>query len=126
MANFSYDLKITGDCQNTNSGAIQIILDGGSPPYDVQWITPNLGTDLSVTGSTRTSLSAGTYSVRVNDSSLPTNSEFYISIPVSSGVCVNILGVQGTTCSQSNGSVTGSSSSNYSITEFYLYDNNDV
>ena len=126
MANFSYDLIITGDCQNTNSGVIQIILDGGSPPYDVQWITPNLGTDLSVTGSTRTSLSAGTYSVRVNDSSLPTNSEFYISIPVSSGVCVNILGVQGTTCSQSNGSVTGSSSSNYSITEFYLYDNNDV
>jgi hypothetical protein len=39
---------------------------------------------------------------------------------------VNIEAVQGTTCSQSNGSVTGSSSSNYSTTNFYLYDSEDI
>jgi hypothetical protein len=34
--------------------------------------------------------------------------------------------VEGTTCSLNNGSVTGSSSSNYSSTNFYLYDSNDT
>jgi YVTN family beta-propeller protein len=127
MAAFNYIISVTGDCQNTNSGSISLFLTGGSEPYTVEWIEPNLGVDIiTIAPSVRTSLSAYTYSVRVNDSSLPTNEEFYINIPVSSGVCANILGVEGTTCSLNNGSVTGSSSSNYSSTNFYLYDSNDT
>ena len=126
MPNFSYNLSITGDCQNTNSGAVFIELTGGTPDYTIQWYDPNLGTDINVSSSFRGSLSAGTYVVRVNDSSLPLNTDYFIDIPVSSGVCVNIEAVQGTTCSQSNGSVTGSSSSNYSTTNFYLYDSEDI
>lgn len=126
MSTFYYNLSITGDCQNTNSGAIQINLNGGTPPYNVDWVNPNLGSDISVTASTRTSLSSTTYTVRVNDSTTPQNLEYLVNIPVSSGVCANILAVQGTTCDQSNGSVTGSSSSDYSITNFYLYDSNDI
>ena len=45
---------------------------------------------------------------------------------VSSGVCATILGVQGTTCSENNGSVTGTSSSDYSSTTFYLYHGDGV
>jgi hypothetical protein len=127
MAAFDYIISITGDCQNTNSGAIYLSLTGGTPPYTVEWVDPNLGVDvITVAPSIRTSLSADTYALRVNDSTLPTNEEFYINIPVSSGVCATILGVEGTTCSLNNGSVTGSSSSNYSSTNFYLYDSNDT
>ena len=128
MAAYEYNISITGDCQNTNSGVISLSLTGGTPPYTVDWVEPNLGANvvIDMVPSIRTSLSAGTYAVRVNDSTVPTNEEFYINIPVSSGVCANILGVQGTTCSLNNGSVTGSSSSDYSSTNFYLYDSNDA
>lgn len=127
MAAFDYNILLTGDCQNTNSGAIEVYLTGGTSPYTVEWISPNLGTDVVTTlPSIRTSLSADTYGLRVNDSTLPINLEFYINIPVSSGVCATILGVQGTTCSFDNGSVTGSSSSLYSSTNFYLYNSNDI
>jgi len=127
MAAFNYNISVTGDCQNTNSGAIYLSLTGGTPPYTVEWVDPNLGVDIiTLNPSIRTSLSAYTYGVRVNDSTLPTNSEFYINIPVSSGVCASIAGVQGTTCSQNNGFVTGSSSSNYSSTDFFLYNTDDT
>ena len=127
MAAYEYNISITGDCQNTNSGAISLSLTGGTPPYTVEWVDPNLGADIvTILPSIRTSLSADTYAVRVNDSTVPINEEFYINIPVSSGVCATILGVQGTTCSSNNGSVTGSSSSDYSSTNFYLYTSNDI
>ena len=116
----NYNLSITGDCQNTNSGAIYIEPYNANSPYNIQWDEPSLGTDIDVTASTRTNLSAGTYVVLITDSAQPSN-VILTSIPVSSGVCCNILGVQGTTCSQDNGSVTGTSSSNYSSTNFYLY-----
>ena len=127
MAAFNYNISVTGDCQNTNSGAIYLSLTGGTPPYTVEWVDPNLGVDIiTLNSSIRTSLSAYTYGVRVNDSTLPTNSEFYINIPVSSGVCASIVGVQGTTCSLNNGFVTGSSTSNYSSTDFFLYNTDDT
>ena len=116
----NYNLSITGDCQNTNSGGINIEPYNGNSPYNVVWTLPSLGTDLQVTVSTRANLSAGTYTILITDSASPANS-ILTNIPVSSGVCCNILGVQGTTCSQDNGSVTGTSSSNYSSTNFYLY-----
>lgn len=122
MALFDYFISVTGDCQNTNSGAISLLLTGGTPPYTVEWVDPNLGTDVvTYLPSVRTSLSADTYGLRVNDSTLPINLEFYINIPVSSGVCCNILGVQGTTCNLDNGVVTGTSTSDYSSTNFLLY-----
>jgi hypothetical protein len=122
MAAFNYILQITGDCQSQNTGAITIVPTGGTEPYTVQWTSPNLGQDTAVLYSSRYNLSADTYVVRVNDSTLPTNQEFYINIPVSSGVCASILGVQDTTCDFANGSVTGTSTSLYSSTNFYLYD----
>jgi|694.fasta_scaffold07203_3 hypothetical protein len=123
----NYNVLVTGDCQSNSSGAIALSINGGSEPYTVQWVTPNLGTDVITAPqqSIRASLSSGTYLVTVNDSTLPVNQVLNINIPVSSGVCASILGVQGTTCSLDNGSVTGTSSSNFSTTQFYLYDSND-
>lgn len=122
MPAFLYNISVTGDCSNTNVGSIEISFTGGTSPYTVEWVEPNLGTDVvTINPSIRTGLSADTYALRVNDSTLPVNEEFYINIPVSSGVCCSILGVQSTTCSLDNGSVTGTSTSEYSSTNFYLY-----
>jgi len=122
----NYNISVTGDCQSTSSGAISLLINGGNEPYTVQWVTPNLGTDVvTFQPSIRTSLNSDTYIVTVNDSTLPVNQTLNINIPVSSGVCASILGVQGTTCGFDNGSVTGTSSSNFSTTQFYLYDSND-
>ena len=122
MSPFYYNITITGDCLSLSDGSASILPYGGTPPYTIDWQIPNLGSDVVTTSpSIRTSLSAGTYGVLVNDSTLPTNQEFYVNIPISSGICTTILGVQSTTCGEQNGIVTGSSSSDYSATNFYLY-----
>ena len=125
MSAFNYTISITGDCLSLSAGSASILAFGGTPPYTIDWQTPNLGSDVTtISPSVRTSLSAGTYGILVNDSTLPTNQQFYVNIPISSGVCVNILNVQSTTCGLDNGIVTGTSSSNYSSTNFYLYSGN--
>lgn len=125
MAQFNYILQITGDCQSVGAGAINITPTGGTPPYTVEWTTPNLGEDQAVLFSTRSGLFPGTYVIRVNDSTLPVNQEFYINIPVSDGVCASIIGISNTTCEFNNGSVTGTSTSDYSSTNYYLFDGSD-
>ena len=124
---FNYTINVTGDCQNNSSGVINLLVTDGTQPYTVEWISPVLTTDTQVTGAvTKTGLESNTYAVKVTDSSLPTNVVEYINIPVSSGVCCSILGVQDTTCSQNNGTVTGTSTTQYSSTNYYLYHGNDV
>ena len=124
---FNYLVSVTGDCSHTSAGAINIYVSGGTPPYTVEWYNPSLPPANVTTGtSIRTNLAYGTYSVRLNDSTLPTNNQFYVNIPVSSGVCCSILSVQGTTCELDNGSVTGTSTSLYSSTRFSIYTESDV
>lgn len=127
MAAFDYILQVEGDCQNLGSGEISITLVGGTPPYTVDWVNPDLGTDILTTGpSVRNNLSSGNYAVRVNDTTIPLNQEFYINIPVSDGLCASVLSVRNSYCGNNNGSVTGTSTSDYSSTKFYLYTSNDV
>jgi hypothetical protein len=126
MAEFNYNISVTGDCSNNGGGVIELSLFGGTPPYTVQWQSPLTQTNVvTIEPSVVTGLNASTYNVRVNDSTLPTNLEFFINIPVSNGVCATILNVQNTTCNFFNGSVTGTSSSQYSSTNFYLLGIND-
>lgn len=126
MAAFNYNLLITGDCTSDNAGVISITPTGGTSPYTVQWVSPNLGTDLSITGSSsRTGLSGGTYVINLNDSSLPTNNSLLINVPVSTGVCVSVIGVQKTTCGLNNGSVTATTTTPYSSASYYLFDESD-
>ena len=122
MAAFNYNINITGDCSNTGVGAISILPSGGTAPYTIQWISPYFPTEVVfVEPAIQENLFANVYSIRINDSTLPVNNEFYVNIPVSSGVCAEILSVEKTTCGLNNGSVTATSTSNYSSTYFYLY-----
>ena len=122
MAAFNYYVSITGDCSNTGQGAISFVPTGGTPPYTVEWTTPSLGEDQAVLQSYRGGLYPNTYVLRVNDSTLPVNQEFFVNIPVSDGICASIVQIQNTTCDLSNGSVTGTSTTDYSSTNYYLFD----
>lgn len=112
MAAFDYLLSVTGDCSNNNSGAINISMTGGVPPYTIDFVTPNLGT-----GNTKTGLSGGFYLIRANDSLGDVNNEFYINAIVSSGGCLNVADITHTTCGEDNGEILLSgTSSAYPIT----------
>ena len=122
----NYTINVTGDCFNTSNGVIDLTMSNGTSPYTVQWIEPSFPTNIILSSITKTNLVGGTYSIEVTDSSLPTNQVIYINIPVSNGVCCSITNVNNTTCSLNNGSVTGTSTTQYSSTNYYLYQNNNV
>jgi hypothetical protein len=126
MAALNYNITVTGDCSNNNSGAFNLFVSAGTPPYTVQFLNPSYASQtITIQPASLVGLASNVYQVRVNDSSLPTNNEFLLNIPVSSGVCGSIVAVQNTTCGVNNGSVTGSSTSLYSSTNFSLYDINN-
>jgi hypothetical protein len=126
MAVLNYNITVTGDCSNNNSGAFNLFVSAGTPPYTVQFLNPSYASQTITTQpASLVGLASNVYQVRVNDSSLPTNNEFLLNIPISSGVCASIVAVQNTTCGVNNGSVTGSSTSLYSSTNFSLYDINN-
>ena len=122
----NYNINVTGDCLSTSSGVIDLTMFEGTSPYTIQWISPAFPTNIVSSSVSKGNLAAGTYTIEVTDSSLPTNQFIYINIPVSSGVCCSITNVNNTTCSLDNGSVTGTSTTQYSSTDYYLYQNNDV
>lgn len=124
MASFDYTLAITGDCSSNGSGSIRIDLSGGTPPYTVNWVSPDLSYDITNSSSQRSGLYPNTYVLDINDSTLPTNQQFIINIPVSSGCCVSVDSVSDTTCGLNNGSVTGSSTSLFSNATYNLYSYN--
>lgn len=128
MPAFNYNLLVTGDCSSTSSGVISISLEGGTPPYTVEFISPYSDVYIDVYNDpvVVTGLYADTYYIRVNDSTLPDNLEYYINVPISNGVCATILNVYDSTCGLNNGSVTGTSTSLYSSTNYYIYNNDDV
>lgn len=117
---FDYTLNVTGACE-TGFGAVLIEPLGGIPPYTFDWYNPELGT-----GPFKDNLPAGTYFVRANDSAVPVNAEFFINITVSDCLCVSVLNVNSTTCGLDNGSVTGTSSSVFATTNYFLYTGDDT
>jgi hypothetical protein len=126
MAVLNYNITVTGDCSNNNSGAFNLFVSAGTPPYTVEFISPSYPSQTIVAQpASLVGLASNVYQLRVNDSTLPVNSEFLINIPISSGVCGAIVAVQNTTCGDNNGSVTGSSTSLYSSTNYSLYDVNN-
>ncbi len=125
MAAFDYKILVTGDCQSNSSGAINITLSGGTPPYVVNWVEPNLNYDNTNSSSTRTGLYHGNYLLQLNDSTLPTNQSFLVTIPVSSGMCVSVSQTTDSTCGNDNGSMTGNTNSYFSYSTFDLYNSSD-
>ena len=123
MSAFLYTLNITGDCNSQGVGVISILPSGGTPPYTIEWTVPSLPPLEIVinTASERTGLYPGTYSIRLNDSSLPTNVEFYVNATVSSGCCASIVSVNSSTCGTSNGSVVVSADTFTSSAFFQIF-----
>lgn len=65
------------DCNNSNSGAINLIPQGGTPPYSYLWTNGETTEDL-------TSVSPGTYAVTVTDANLctKTSMNYVVTRPV--------------------------------------------
>lgn len=123
--NLGYNLIITGDCSQTNSGGFTLYINGSAPDYTIDWVSPLSGTTAlgaGVTAYTLNSLSAGTYSFNLIDSCSPTNMVQPINVYISSGTCVSIGAVSNTTCGNNNGSLTASTTNVYNTSVFYLYD----
>ena len=118
------NIQITGDCQNTGSGAFSFTIAGGVGPYSVSEFTttgliPPAG---PVTAYTATSLTAGTYTVEILDScSEPGHTRGFFNFTISSGSCVSIE-TSGTTCGLNNGSITANTSVVYGTSTLDLYD----
>jgi hypothetical protein len=112
---FAYTLTVTGACE-TGLGSALITASGGTPPYTFDWYNPNLGT-----GPYKTNLSAGTYFVRANDSTAPTNNEFFINVVIGSGLTIGFQSEIATTCGLNNGSLTVTAESSCNVINYYLY-----
>jgi hypothetical protein len=111
---FSYSVAVTGTCVGV--GSALITATGGTPPYTFDWQTPPLGT-----GAFKTGLSAGTYIVRANDSTMPINNEIFINVSISSGLTLTASTVTNTSCGEDNGSATIVATSDNGDITYYLY-----
>lgn len=124
--NLTYNLSITGDCSNTNSGSFSLEIIGTAPDYTIQWISPasygTISLGPGITGYTVDNLSAATYTFNVIDSCEP-NTIQPINVYISSGTCVTISGFEDTLCGEDNGSISATTTNFYGLASFYLYDN---
>jgi hypothetical protein len=129
-ANFNYYLSVTGDCSNTNSGAVKInvVPASGVPPFTFNWYYDSQYTNpfSPLNSSSRTGLSAGTYYVRATDSQNPTNQFLDINVNISSGLCLSFSTVSAATCGNANGVLTVTATTNISDVDFILYKGNAV
>jgi hypothetical protein len=83
MAALNYNIAVSGDCFNNGTGAFNLFIESGTPPYTVEFITPSFPTQIvSANPASLTNLQSNVYQLRVNDSTLPVNNEFYINIMV--------------------------------------------
>ena len=101
----SYQISLTGDCSNTNSGELSLSLIG-TAPYSITWDVP-----ISITQTGQTSpytyggLSAGTYSLIVTDSSTGPQIQ-NVSFVVFSSSTASILGITNPSCGNNNGTIS--------------------
>lgn len=119
-----YNAIVNGDCNSTSNGSIEIFPIGGIEPYTIDWFDPNLGTDtllLDGDSSIRTGLAGGVYQIRLNDSNTPSNSEIYINLWISTGICLNLETIVDASCEGSNGALSVTATTqNYPVT-YSLY-----
>jgi hypothetical protein len=122
---FVYNLSITGDCSNTNSGTISFDITGSTaPPFTVTELSSSglLPTSATTSFYSVSGLSGGSYSLSISDSCLPTNATSVFNFVISTGTCVSISSVSNTTCGNNNGTLTSSFSYDYGNGEVFLYE----
>ena len=118
--------SITGDCTNSNAGAIEILISGDSPGFTISWLNPSLPVEYypSSGSVTFTGLSSNTYSFLVTDSCFSGGISTLLNVYVSSGTCAEILSSTNTTCGNSNGSLTAQTQFAYGDFLYELYNVN--
>jgi SprB repeat len=123
---FNYSIILTGDCSNTNNGALNLQVTGDGSPYTISWNSPVLTTSAFTSEYSLTGLSAGTYNFNLTNSLTPTN-EFInnISFVIGTGTTAYISDVVNTTCGIDNGSLIFNVSENLGSTEVTLYKNGE-
>jgi hypothetical protein len=113
----NYQISLTGDCSNTNSGELSLSLIG-TAPYSITWDLP-----ISITQTGQTSpytyggLSAGTYSLTVTDSS-PGPQIQNVSFVIFSSSTASILGITNPSCGNNSGTISVGTTA---ITNSYTY-----
>lgn len=120
-----YDLYITGDCTNTNVGEIYIEITGGTSPYTVYEVSTSglLPTSGATTTYYFSGMSAGTYSLAIQDSCISPGPEtIYLNIPISSGTTIGVDSSTNTICGANNGDITFTFSPFYGYGEAFLYE----
>lgn len=117
----SHLISITGTCTSP-SGAISISGTGGNPPYLINWVSPNLGSDTGIS-STRTGLS-GTYQIQITDASYPINEQINVFATVSSGLVLSSFVTNDTTCGLDNGSISVTAITESQNITYTIYDDN--
>lgn len=78
------------DCNNSNSGAVNLIVQGGTPPYTYSWTNGEKTEDLA-------SVSPGTYAVTVTDANLctKTSMNYVVTRPVTlTATVTSVLGFE--------------------------------
>lgn len=118
----SYILSVTGDCQSSGQGAFYLVPQGGNPPYNIYWVTPDLVDDLLVNDSLKTGLSAGAYLVQIDDSTTPYPQTLSRIFSIGTTLCVTVDSLD-TTCNNPNGQISVVASTTTNSVNFYLYSN---
>jgi large repetitive protein len=122
-----YVNSISGDCQNTNSGAFELVISGDSPGFTITWLNPTFSPTYypSSTNVIFSGLSSDTYSFFVTDSCFSGGvSSGLINVYISSGTCAQIINHQNTTCGNVNGSLTAQTQFAYGEFLYSLYNVN--
>ena len=115
----SHLISITGTCTSP-SGAISVSGTGGNPPYLINWVNPNLGSDIGIS-SIRTGL-IGEYQIQITDTSYPINEQINIFADVSSGLIVGSFNTSNTTCGLNNGSISVTAITDSQNITYTVYD----
>lgn len=127
MSFINYNISLIGDCSNTLSGQFSLSYTGASPPFSIYWVDtitglPYSSQTLTINPYVVTSLSAGTYSFYLTDSSLQTNSATsQINFVVTSSITATLDVVYNTTCNSGNGVIRGNTPVNYYYNTYQLY-----
>ena len=121
---FNYNIILTGDCLNTNSGALNLNVTGDGSPYTITWNSPVYSTNTFNNNYYLTGLSSGTYSFNLSNSLTPTNESINnITFVVGNGSTAFINNVINTTCGFDNGSLSFNINNNLGNTQISLYKN---
>jgi hypothetical protein len=124
---FIYNITLTGDCTNTNSGGLNLQLSGDGSPYTITWNSPSLTSTTFSSGYNLSGLSAGTYNFNLTNSLVPINESLNnISFVIGTGVTAYISNVVNTTCGVNNGTLLFNLSDNLGETQVTLYKDGEV